>query len=173
MVYYHRLSPCCDSVLPLPLPRNPRLAAKPRPGTRHFFSLAVVTRGTSLQGEKRLHVNPELSTRISHLQVFTPILSNAQSPTPDAIMVVDTTYYDALGVKPDATGLEIKKAYRKLAIITHPGRQKSLQLNPSPRVFIFVIQQPANIIPLHRQEPWGRYCARALPGHWRGVPDLE
>jgi preprotein translocase subunit Sec63 len=37
-------------------------------------------------------------------------------------MVVDTAYYDALGVKPDATELEIKKAYRKLAIVTHPGR---------------------------------------------------
>ena len=36
-------------------------------------------------------------------------------------MVVDTTNYDALGVKTDADQLEIKKAYRKLAIITHPG----------------------------------------------------
>jgi curved DNA-binding protein CbpA len=35
--------------------------------------------------------------------------------------VVDTTYYDALGVKPNATELDIKKAYRKLAIIHHPG----------------------------------------------------
>ncbi|KAG9247553.1 X-domain of DnaJ-containing-domain-containing protein [Calycina marina] len=37
-------------------------------------------------------------------------------------MVVDTSYYDALGVVTDATDLEIKKAYRKLAIIHHPDK---------------------------------------------------
>ncbi|KAK2067852.1 hypothetical protein P8C59_001558 [Phyllachora maydis] len=37
-------------------------------------------------------------------------------------MVVDTAYYDTLNVKPTATELEIKKAYRKLAIVHHPDK---------------------------------------------------
>ncbi|SCU77802.1 LAME_0A02278g1_1 [Lachancea meyersii CBS 8951] len=37
-------------------------------------------------------------------------------------MVKDTEYYDLLNIQPDASATEIKKAYRKKAMLTHPDK---------------------------------------------------
>lgn len=63
-----------------------------------------------------------------------------------ATKVVDTTYYDALGVPTNATELEIKKAYRKLAIVHHPGTNKACMER--------ILRSNLTGTVLPRQEPW-------------------
>jgi DnaJ-class molecular chaperone len=55
--------------------------------------------------------------------------------------VVDTTYYDLLNVSPSASNLELKKAYRRAALIDHPDKnpgdeeaQYKFQEACSPRI---------------------------------------
>lgn len=75
--------------------------------------------------------------------------------------VVDTTYYDVLGVKTDASQLEIKRAYRKLAILTHPDKNPNDTAHEKFQAIGEAYQVLSNIELRKQYDKYGK--ERALP----------
>lgn len=85
--------------------------------SRIYTTIPPLPRGPSTAVDhSQLQRRPTKSERVK----YTEYQGNTSRLRPSA-RVIDSEYYDALGVGSNATALEIKRAYRKLAIIYHPG----------------------------------------------------
>jgi|UniRef100_A0A7S4GI47 DnaJ family protein A protein 2 len=85
-------------------------------------------------------------------------------------MVRDSKFYDVLGVSPDASEGDIKKAYRKIAIQCHPDK------NPSPEAaekFKAASQAYEVLSDEDKRKTYDRYGEEAVNGEGGGGPGMS